>query len=213
MVLVACNWKIKADRLLRNGRSNLATSTYKGTLSKIDRIGQNRELDFTILSGQFEDYCGTDALRALRFKVQASFCAAYLMSRKYQDVSKAADAALECTRAYRDCTHELYDYCSLPYRASSQDWAEDQKLDYVKIHYCKALALNHMGATGRAVEHMEKALGFDPGDGTVFAQLTLLKQELKWKKDAVRHKRAGKLNVRQDQLRRKQAIRKAKARA
>lgn len=178
MFLVACNWKNKGDRLLRSGRSDWAVSKYLVALGKINLIGQYRALDFQIKSEIIEAYCARDAVNALRFKVQACVAAAFLMSRKYKDVGESTDAALECSHASAGCTHQKYDACSQSYCCLDHDWWEDQKLDYARIHYCKALALKHLGDTVLAIEHMEKALDFDPGDNTVFAQLVLLKRRL-----------------------------------
>ncbi|CAD6594353.1 MAG: hypothetical protein ASARMPREDX12_008700 [Alectoria sarmentosa] len=223
MFLVACNWKDKGDRLLRSGGSDLAASKYNTALSKIDSIVQKRELFFTIKSGTFEDYSSGDAITALRFKLQAGVAAAHLMSHKYKDVSESANAALACVQKYHNPTPRYHNDRSRKLWYDSWYWREDQKLDYVKIHYCKALALKHMGDTARAMEHMgdtaramehmEKALGFDPGDSTVLAQLELLRQERALEEDAVRRARARKLNSMQDLLRKKQRNRKGKARS
>lgn len=184
-LLVACNWKNKGDRLLGKGRSDLAASTYETTLSKIDQIPQIRDLNFTTKSGIFEGYPALNAIKTLKFKVQAGVAAAFLMSRKYKDVMGSTNAALTCSHAYCQCTDRYSDNCSNRYWGEEYDWMEDQKLEYLKIHYCKAMALKHMGDTVRAIEHMETALGFDPGDSTVVEQLDLLKQNRKVEEDAV----------------------------
>lgn len=178
LLLVACNWKDKGDRLLRRGRSELATSTYKVALSKIDSMGRHRNLYFDMKLGKFAGHCASDSTDALKFKLQASVAASYLMSRRYQDVIQSTDAALECCRDWRDCTHNHYRGCRHTYWDPNRDWRNDQKLDYLKAYYCKGLAHKHMGDTVRAVENLEKALSFDPGDGNVFAQLALLYRKL-----------------------------------
>ena len=72
-----------------------------------------------------------------------------------------------------------------------------------------------MGDTELAVKDMEKALDLDPGDGTTYAQLVLLKRKLEEKnsrlRDRIRRKREKRLHVEQDQLRKKQERRRAKA--
>ena len=209
MIQVLCNQMNKGDRLLRNGSSNLAASTYLTALSKLKSLNQDNDLYFTLRSTKFEGYYAVNAFKALRFKLQAGTAAAYLMSRNYKEVCQMTDAALTCNNAHRGCTHKPISICcSHMYYSAKQDWVEDQKLDYVKIHYCKALALKHMGDTVLAIEHMEKALAFDPGDGTVYAQLMLLKGKLE--EDAARKARLEKLNARQNQLRRKQKDRREK---
>ena len=57
-------------------------------------------------------------------------------------------------------------------------------MDYANIHYNFSLGLKHIGETVRAVEQMEKALEFDPGDGTAFAKLMDLKRRVE--KDSIR---------------------------
>ncbi|CAF9922819.1 MAG: hypothetical protein ALECFALPRED_002234 [Alectoria fallacina] len=213
MFLVACNWKNKGDRLLRSGGSDLAASKYKTALSKIDSIIQKRKLIFTIKSGAFEGYSSGDAINAVKFKLQAGVAAAHLMSHKYRDVGESADAALACVQEYHDSTPRFHKEGRPKLWYDWWYWREDQKLDYVKIYYCKALALKHLGDTVRAMEHMEKALGFDPGDSTVLAQLELLRQKRAREEDADRRARARKLNSIQDLLRKKQRNRKGKARA
>lgn len=178
LFLAAYNWQSKGDQLLRSGRSDLASSKYKSTLLRMDLIDQEVDRNFTLNSGAFTDYRIVDATKALRFKVQASVAAAFLMSRMYKEVIESTDVALTCSYTYCDCK-DVYsnNHCRV-YGSGDRNWVEKHKLDRLKIHYCKALALNHMGDTVHAVENMERALVFDPGDGTVFAQLVLLKRRL-----------------------------------
>lgn len=218
---MVCNWKDKGDRLLQNGSSILAASTYQTALSKLEPLNQDRHPGFTIRSTIFEGYRAWDAVNALKFKLQASIAAAYLMSRKHEEVSRLIDAGLKCSHAHRGCTHDQsHDYCNHMYsnygrpcwaEDPEHDWAEDQKLDYAKMHYCKAIALEHTGDTVGAIDHMEKALSFDPGDETASAQLMRLKE--KRKENGARSERLKKLNSGQIQLRNKQIRRREKARA
>ena len=233
MFLVACNRKDKGDRLLQSGRSDLAVSRYKTALSKIDLISR---ICFSIKSGRFEGYHAENAIKALRFKVQASLAAAYLKSRKYKDVIRSTNTALACSSAWRDCDHRDWENCCPKYWDESHDWMEDQKIDYLKLHYSKAMALRHKGVTSRAIGHLEIALSFSRGDGTVkqldlsleedalrIASLQELKsakdllrkkqiaRKEKAREDAVRIARLYKLNSSQDRLRKKQTNRKEKA--
>ena len=128
------------------------------------------------------------------------------MSRSYDDVMLWTDAALECSHEYLEDTY---------YPEYHHRWREDQRLDYQRLHLCRALALKHTRDLVGAVENMEMALTFDPGDGNVFAQLTLLKRQLKEyearRSRAIRRNLARGANARQDQLRKKQAARRIKA--
>ena len=205
LFLVACNWKTKGDRLLRDERSDLAVSKYGVALSNIELIRrQSRDVAFTIKTGAFEGYTARDGINALEFKVQAGVAASYLMSGRHQDVIQLAETALQCKDGYY---HPL-------------DWnhnpigTEDQKLDYARMHYCLALSLESKGDTVLAIVELEKAKKFDPGDRKIFEQLKLLKQKQKQKQkqDERRIIRIEKLNSQQIQLQRKQANRHAKAR-
>lgn len=84
--LVVCNWKRKGDRLLRNGRFELATSSYKTALLKLESLSPNWY--DTITSGTFEGYRAEEAIKILRFKIQASVAASDLRSHRYKDVVK-----------------------------------------------------------------------------------------------------------------------------
>lgn len=124
-----------------------------------------------IHSGTFAGYYGKDGIAALTFRLQASLAVCYLKSECYDDVILITDAALKISHDYRDSTHAYN-------REFRRKWREDQRLDYQRVHQCRALAHKHMGDMVQAVEHMEKALEFDPGDGNVFAQLGRLKEQL-----------------------------------
>ncbi len=172
-------------------------------------------MDFTSRSGKFEGYWARDAINALTFKIQASVAASYLMSRKYKSIIQSTDAALYCNKTDNHRRHRWTDNCKHQYQGGTdRDWAEDQTYDYAQVYYCRALALKHMGKTYLAVEIMEKAIGFDPGDGTSFAQLLLLKRKLEQEKirrnEKIRSKRARKLNIEQRQLQKKQESRRLK---
>ena len=205
MIQVVCSWKQKGDRLIRNGRSILAASAYQAALNKLDFVHRNCYIYFTIRAEAFKGYTASDAMNALTFKLQAGLAAAFLMSRRYTEVTQLTKSALQCSNSYCDCRNRPYD-CRSRSRTYEQDWAEDQKLDCLKIHYCRALSLHHTGDAAHAVEQMEQAHSVDAGDGTVFAQLTILKQQLA----AARKQRLEKLNSLQNQLRKKQATRRKK---
>lgn len=130
------------------------------------------------------------------------------MSRKYHDTIQLTEDALRPNDTHM---YHAYDDDNSYYQSYWWDghkWAEDQSFGAARIHYCKALALKYTGDTAGAVEHMEKAVEFDPGDNQAFDQLKLLKLEL----EQQRAKRMEKLNAPQIQLREKQARRKTKAR-
>lgn len=146
-------------------------------------------------------------MKALTFKLQAGLAAAGLMSGKYQEVIQLTESALTCNSPDGDCDHGHRYNCNLGYNDDRPDRVGDQKLDYQRLHYSRALAHDRLGDPVRAIEHMEKALEYYPRDRTVFAQLALLKQ-----KSAAQKPRAEKLNVSQDQLRKKQENRRSKAR-
>lgn len=210
MIQVVCyRWK-KGDRLLRSGRSILAASTYQTALSKIDLIRRKSYINFDVRANAFQGFDAVDTLNALALNLQAGLAAAHLMSQKFKEVVLSTKSALRCNQAAQDCPHRSW-YCNHSYRDRKRDWAKDQRLDYQRIHYCRAIALKYLGDTEYAVEHMEKALTFDPGDGTAFAQLTQLRQELEEKKAAARKRRSEKIHSPQNQLRIKQAKRRSKA--
>lgn len=168
-----------------------------------------RQSGFTLKTGAFEGYVARDAINALKFKIQAGIVASYLMSGRHQDVIQSAETAFQ--------RNDEYPYCNRyynPYWNNNRVWAEDQKLDYARIHYCLALSLESMGDTALAIVEMEKAKGFDPQDSKIYGQLKLLRQKQKQKveEDEIQIRRIEKLNSRQIQPRRKQGNRKAKAR-
>ena len=196
-----CNWKRKGDRLLSTKRSDLAASTYKKTLFKVEMLSQQLggNENRVISSGPFESYRLKDGINAIRFRIQASVAASYLVSQRYNDIGEWVDRTMECNNDPRRCKHQWFEECRHTYIHNLRDWAEDQKLDYQRLYYSRALALHHFGDTVRAIEHMEKALAYYPRDRTVFARLAHLKQ-----KSAAQKRRAEKLNASQDQLRKKQ---------
>lgn len=174
MFLVACNWKAKGDRLLRNGRSDLATTKYEAALLKVEAIRQHRDLDCMINTGTFKDYDAIDGINVLTFRTYAGMAASLLMSRKYKDVIELTDVALQRNQ-YRQ---GALDHCYMQdYLCDGYDWALDQRFDYAGIHYCHAISLKKRGDTSGAVEHMEKAVEYDPGDGQAFEQLQILKRK------------------------------------
>lgn len=189
---------------MRNGISDVAITTYQTALRKLDLLSAHCPTCFILDSTTFQ------GCRSLRFKLLASIAAAYSMSRKYKEVGQLTDSALKCNQAHYVGNHRPYGCCSHTCRDDKYDWEKNQALDYLKIHYCKAIALKHTGDTVRAIEHMEKALVFDPGDAQVFTQLLSLKQKRKEEEDMLRRNRLEKLNALQDQLRRKQALRRMK---
>ena len=142
-------------------------------------LEDHRELYFGIDSGPFAGYRGTSGVPALTFRLQASLAASYLMAGRYDDVILLTDAALDTSEDYREVTYYHHD------RELKRKWREDQRVDYQKVHQCRALAHKHMGESLQAVQSMEKALSFDPGDGDVFAQLMQLKKQLE--KDVAQH--------------------------
>lgn len=211
LLLVACNWKDKGDRLLRRGISHLAIKKYTAALSKLDSISETRTPFFELTSGPFSGYTAADAIKALNLKTQARLAAALLMSRRYEDVIHTTETALKCRVPDCDWEHRPHYNCSHSYWDGKFDWLRDQKLDYQGLYQCMALALEHVGDMVRAVECMEKALSFDPGDRAVLALLVRLRRrrEVEGAKNV---KKAMKLNRGQSLLREKQRRRKEKGR-
>lgn len=204
---MVCNWKNKGDRLLQSGRSILATSVYQTALNKIDLIKRDCYIYFQIRATTFQGYGAVDALKALAFKLQAGLAAAGLMSGKYQEVIQLTESALTCNSPDGDCNYGHRYNCNLGYNDDRRERVGDQKVDYQRLHYSRALAHDRLSDPVRAIEHMEKALEYFPRDRTVFTQLTRLKQ-----KSTAQKQRAAKLNVSQDRLRKKQENRRSKAR-
>ncbi len=201
-LLVVCNWKKKGDALIRSGRSILAASTYQTALHKLSLLTQTSDVYFTITGDFYGGYSAIDAINSLKLKLSAGRAAACLMSRKYEEVVQLTDSVFNSSLTPDDLCHcrRRRIFCD-----KERHWMDEHKLDYMKIYYCKAQSLKHSGDTKGAIQHMEKALHFDPGDGTVFTQLGLLKLQR-------REQRAKKLNSLQNQLRKKQARRREKAR-
>ena len=207
-IQVVCKRKKKGDAFIRRGHSILAASTYQTALHKLRLLTQTSKIHFKMTGNFYVGYCAFAAINSLKLKLSAGLAAASLMSRKYEDVGQLTSSVLKCSLAADDCREQRYCDCMSNLFDPERNWMDDHKLDYLKIYYCKAQSLKHSGDTKRAIQHMEKALGFDPGDGTVFTQLGLLKQQ----RLAEREQRAKKLNFLQNQLRKKQARRKEKAR-
>ena len=209
------NWKKKGDRLIRSGRSILATSAYKTAIEKLERLKNHSYRHYFLLTANpLQSRRALDAIHTLSFKLHAALAAAGLMYRKYEEVGRLTESVLARGSNYDLCVHGLWWGCDYMYCYVERDWAKHLKLDLVKIHYCRALSLHHLGDTVSAIEHMEEALSLDRGDGTVFAQLVLLKQQQLAEAEAeaeARKQRLESLNGLQIKLRKKQARRRAKA--
>ena len=205
------NWKRKGERLFRSGRSYLAASVYQAALKKLKSLKRNHNLYFTITAGAFQGHLALDSVDILAFRIEACLAAASFKSRAYEEVAALTFAALMC-----DKSHNVFGphdgYCNHSYHRSEGDWADDQKFDYLRIHYCRAMALYHLGDTVSATAHMEEALRIDPGDNCVFEKLTMLRQKLAEETAAARKLRLKKLNSSQIQLQKKQARRRTKGR-
>ena len=206
MIEVVCNWKRKGERLFRSGRSYLAVSVYQAALKKLGMLDRNYSLSFTIRAKSFQGYEAVDAIKVLAFRIEACLAVASLKSQHYKEVAAQTDAALKCEDETHTGIYPPHMYCSHSYRRWNGDWAEDQKPEYLTLHYCKAMALYHLGNRVTAIEHMEEALRLDPGDTNVFEKLTMLKQTLA-EEAAARKQRLVKINKPQNQLRKKQARR------
>ena len=165
-------------------------------------------LFFIIKAKSFQGYSAVEAIKILALRIEACLAAASLKSRNYKEVVAQTDAALKCDEERHSHIYRCRQ-CSHSYKSSNGEWVGYQKLDYLRIHYCRAMALYHLGNIATAVKHMEEALGLDPGDNNVFEKLTMLKQELA-KEAAARKLRLEKLNRSQNQLRKKQARRRTK---
>ena len=173
MLQVVCNRKTTGDQLLKSGRSHLAASKFHAALSKLDLLTQTDPDHFTLRTTTYQGHYSLDAINVLTFKLQANIAAACLMSRRYEEVDLWTSTALDCSHDQGSCPHR---YIDAFLGEVERDWKEEQGLDYLKIHYCKAMARKHVGDSVGALEHMEKALSFDPGDSTVYTQLSLLKK-------------------------------------
>ena len=173
MLQVAYNWKTKGDQLLRSGRSNLAALKYQAALSKLDLLTQTVPYHFSLRTTTYKGCESIDVINVLTFKLQANMAASCLMAQKYEEVELWTSTALNCDHWSWKCPHQYFNGL---FPEKEHNWKEDQRLDYLKIHYCKAMAHKHVGDGAGALEHMEKALTFDPGDNTVFTQLMSLKK-------------------------------------
>ena len=253
--MVSCNRKERGDRLLQSGRSDLAALTYINALHRVSSLRQywleqvevktrrssystsRNSLSFLVTSGPFKGLTAKYATKALDFKVQASIADAYSRSRRYIDVIHVAEAALDSARkcsylSTYDCHHAR----NCAFGSEDRDWAEDQKFDYVKLYYHKALALEKIGDTSKAIKDMEKALKHDPESDMALAELSRLQRKLEekvahdsriaeklyirraqtqnkreLKSRELRQEKARKLNNMQDRLRKKQNRRREKA--
>ena len=164
-------------------------------------------LYFRIKAKCFQGYLAVDAIKILVFRIEACLAAASLKSRNYKEVVAQTYAALRCDGEIQTGCHE---YCCHSYGY----WLEEQKPDCLRIHYCRAMALYHLGNTVTATWHMEYALHLDPGDNDVFEKLTMLQQKLAEESQIsqrLRNLRLEKLNSSQNQLRKKQARRRTRA--
>ena len=171
-LLVVCNWRRKGDWLLRNGRSKLATSSYKTALLKLESL--NPGWDHTLTSGTFEGYSAEEATKILRFNLQASVAASLLRSQKYKNIVQWVDDVMKHRVCPSRCTHK---YSDCDYYGCWPNTSEKNKDDEAKAHYCYSLALMQTGDISRAIQQMEKALEFDPGDGRVLSQLLNLRRK------------------------------------
>ena len=236
--MVLCTGKDRGDRLLQSGRSDLAALTYLNALQKISSLREywleevtiktrgstystaRNSLSFLITSGPFKDLKARYATKALKFKVQASMTTAYSRSGRHRDVIDVAEAALYCDKADPRCASRSRYNCGHSndclFGSEGRDWAKDQKSDYAKIHYHKALALEKLGDMPGAIENMEKALSYDAESDMAVAELSRLKQKLE---EMVAHdtRMAERSNARQVQLQNKRelkdrALRQQKAR-
>ena len=217
MFEVMCNWKRKGERLFRSGRPHLAASVYQTALNKLELLDRNHNLDFQCRAKTFDGLSAGDARKVLAFKLRACLAAANLKSRHYKEVVAQTGSALKCEDKthdliyhgewYTNCSHSYSDYIG---SYAFENWAEDQRPEYLRIHYCRAMALYHLGDTVTAAEHMEEAFRLDPGDNHVFEKLTVLKEELAEEAARKRKLRLEKLNSSQIQLQKKQARRRMK---
>ena len=202
---MVCNWKRKGDTLLRNGRSELATTTYRKALDKLELL--DHYICWEIQSGPFQGYWLRRGYSSLKVKLQTSVAASCLMSRRFRETVRSAEIAVACDP---DCHSYRHLCCRNAYRSNENDWAEDYRLDGARAHYCKALAREQRGSISGAIKDMETALQYDDGDGTSFAQLTRLRMKLRSRHEKIAIKKVKNLNAAQDRLRRKQIARKEK---
>ena len=133
-------------------------------------------------SGKYQGHPIRNGIKILRFRLQASLAASYLMSQRYKDVIKLAESFLKWRLFPSSRRRWLKAHGHNPWRDRTNDYSSYD----VKAHYCYSLALMHMGNTSGAIEHMEEALELDPGDGTVSAQLMLLRSKAEREKSQTR---------------------------
>ena len=178
---------------------------YQSTLKKLETQKPKYNLRRMAVTKAQYDYNASQTMDAFIFRLQAGLAAAELMSRNYNEVIKFTESALNCDTASHLRIEELYGDYDHSSDESTMNWVGGQRLALVRLHYCRALALHHLGDTVLAVEHMKKALNLDPGDKDVFEQLGMLRRKL-----MARRRRLERLNSEQNQLRAKQARRKTK---
>ena len=172
------------------------------------------DLYFRIKAKCFQGYPAIDAIKILAFRIEASLAAASLKSQDYKEVVAQTYAVLKFNEESLTGKHPWGKDCSHSYIYSKGYWLPNQKLDYLRIHYCRAMAFYHLGDTVTATWHMEHALHLDPGDNHVFEKLTMLQQKLAEESQIfqrLRNLRLEKLNSSQNQLRKKQARRRMRA--
>lgn len=201
--------KNKGDQLMKNGRLLQAASAYSTALDMIEQPKWFYDLKFRIRELIFEHYSAVDAMNTLTFKLHAGLAAAALKSHNYEEVVQLTDSALECRNFYVSCTNHKWDSSGHMSETSCMDWVEDQKLDLVRVHYSRGLSLHRLGNPMSGIEHLERALSFDPGDSTVSAQLTKLKQQRRMVVER-QQKRLEKVNDQQRKLYTKQARRRTR---
>ena len=225
--MILCNRKDRGDRLLQSGRSDLAALTYLSALQKLCGLREywleevevktgkwscltaRNRLSFRITSGPFKDLKARYATKALKFKVQASMAAAFSRSGKYTHVIDVAEAALDCDKRIRGFAHLSTYNCHHSedcfFGSEGRDWAEDQKSDYAKLYYHRALALEKLGNTSGAIEDMEEALKHDPESDVALAELPRLQRKLE---ENVAHdsRMAQKLNIRRAEMENKREL-------
>ena len=201
--LLVCNLKEKADGLLQRDTSKLAISTYKSALSKIRRL--DPDCNWIMKSGSFQGYSVYDGINCLRFTLEASVAAGYLMSEKYEETIKWIDDTSICWD--HTWEHPGVDNCRRRYWNDGHDWWEEHRWDHGRMHYCMGTALKHRGDFSNAIKEFEKMLEFvEPEDDTADAELELLRAELR----KIQEERLRKLNAPQTRLKKKQALRRAK---
>ena len=209
---VVCNWMRKGERLFQSGRSYLAASVYQKALKKLEDLNNNHYSDFEDSWIIFQGHWIVDMMKKFAFKIEACLADANLKSRDYSGVITWTYPNLTIDDGISSLTSSLtyrcHASCNHSYAGGfPESLAEEQKHNYIRIHYCRAMALYHLYDTKAAIEHMEEAHTLDPGDGHVFEYLTMLKQKLA---DEVFYRRQW-LNKLQIKLQKKQSRRRSKA--